>query len=153
MAAYTGTYNFFNSFKEYMADGTIDLDDTTANRFMVLLLDNTLEPAATNTILANIVANELSAAGTYARQDVANITWTEAIAGTMEWDGDDVAFTASGADFDSARYWVLFDDESVGTTDALIAWGLIDNADSDVLVTNGTTLTLQWHANGLFRLT
>lgn len=152
MAAYTGTYNFFNSFKEYMGDGTIDLDDATANKFMVLLVDATA-PVATNTILADLVVNEIAATGTYARQDIANITWTESPAGTMVWNGDDVAWTASGADFEAATYWVLFDDESVTIVDALIAWGYIDSTPGPVTVTDGTTLTLQWNTAGLFTMT
>lgn len=153
MAAYTGTFNLFQSFNEYKSDGTIDLDDTTANRFMVLLLDSTLEPAvATNTVLADIVANEIAATGGYARQDIANITWTKSGA-VMTWNGDDVAWTASGADFAAARWFVVFDDSSTGVTDALIGYGLIDNTPADVTVTDGTTLTLNWNVGGLITST
>jgi hypothetical protein len=151
MAAYSGTWNFFDSFKEYMGDGTIDLSDTTANRFMVLLLDVTTEPVAgTDTVLADVIANEITGTG-YAQQDVASITWNE-VTGTVTWDGADIAFAATGADWVGARWWVLYDDESVTITDALVAYGLVDDTPADVIVTNGTTLTLQWDALGLFTL-
>ena len=153
MAAYSGTYNFYNSFKEYMADGTIDISAVTANRFMVALHTNTYVPnAATDTVYAD-ATNEISNTGGYTKQDIANITWTESPAGTMIWNGDDVQWTASGDNFDAARYWVLYDDESAGATDALIAYGYIDDSPADVQVTDGTTLTLQWNAGGLFTLT
>lgn len=153
MAAYTGSWNFYDSFKEYMADGTIDLDDVTAGTFKVMLTTSTYVPnAGTHTQISD-VTNEITAAGGYARQSLTGVTWTEAVAGTMQWDADDTTFSAVGADFDAARYWVLYDDTTTSPVDALIAYGLIDNTPADVTVVDATSLTLQWNVSGMFRIT
>ena len=151
MATYTGSWTFYNKFKEYMADGTIDMDDATADTFKVLLTTSTYTPnAATHTQISD-VTNILTSAGGYAAQSLAGVTWSES-GGTVTWDANDTAWTASGADFDAARYWVLYDDTTTSPVDALIAYGYIDNAPADVTVTDGTTLTIQWHADGLLTL-
>ena len=151
MATYTGSWTFYDSFKEYIGDDTIDMSDATADTFKVLLTTSTYTPApATHTVLADIT-NILTAAGGYAAQSLTGITWSETT-GTATWDANDTAWTASAADFDAARYWVLYDDTTVTPTDALIAYGEIDDTPADVIVVDGTTLTLQWHASGLFTL-
>lgn len=147
MPAYTGSFiNFFDTFKEYMADGTIDMDDDV---FKVVLVASANAPVATNTILSNIT--QISSAGGYAPVTLANTTWVNA-SGTITFDGDDTAFSASGADFDAARYWVVYDDTATVAVDALVAWGYIDATPADVTVTDGTTLTIQWNAGGVFTL-
>jgi hypothetical protein len=152
MATYTGTWVFYNKFKEYMADGTIDMDDATADTFKVLLTTSSYTPSATTHTQISDITNELSATGAYARQSLTGVTWTEA-AGVVTWNATDSEWTASGADMDAARYWVLYDDTTSAPADALIAYGLIDDTPADVTVTDGTKLTLQWHASGLFTLT
>jgi hypothetical protein len=37
-------------------------------------------------------------------------------------------------------------------SDALLAWGLIDNSPAKVAVADGNTLTISWNANGIWKL-
>ena len=151
MAAYVGTFNFYDSFGLHIGDSSIDLSDATADTFKVLLTTSTYVPDAAGDTALSDVTNEITAAGGYSRKSLTNATWTEA-AGVTTFNADNTIFSASGADFDAARYWVLFDDTTTTPLKALIAYGLIDNTPADVAVTNGTSLTLQWNNLGLFTL-
>ena len=146
MAAYTGTLTLYQPFNEFKGDGTIDLDDATAGYFKVLLTTSSYTPAATHSTIGNIT-NELTAAGGYARQNLGSVTWSTT-GNTATWDAANTQWTASGADFDAARYFVIFADGAAN--DALIGYGNIDNTPADVTVTDGTTLTLQWNNSGIF---
>jgi hypothetical protein len=70
----------------------------------------------------------------------------------MTFDFDDPILTASGGTC-TARYWHIYDDESVGVTDALLCYGLINGADEDVSIGDTETLTLEVPAGGLFTYT
>jgi hypothetical protein len=141
MAAFT----FFHEFKKYLADGTIDLDTHTFK----WALTNTAPTAASNTVLADIT--QITSAGGYAPVTATSVTWTETGAGTGIWafDTADPVFSASGADFDSARYLVLYDDTPTSPADPLV--GYYDYGAS-FTITNGNSLTLNVSANGHFRL-
>lgn len=146
MGTTTGTFNFYDSFKEYLGDGTIDLDGDT---FKVLLTSSAYTPnAGTHTTLTDIT-NELSGNG-YARQTLTSVTWTEA-SGTVTFDSADPQWTASGGSI-VARYWVLYDDTPTSPADPLIAYGLLDNTPADVTTTDGNTLTASVNASGWFDL-
>jgi hypothetical protein len=146
MAAFTGTFNFFDKFKEYKGDNTIDMDG--AGPFKVSLHTNVDPPTATDTVLADLTS-EITSAGGYAAVSLTSVTWA-ATGAVTKFDSADPVFTATGADFDAARWWVLYDSASSGVTNALIAYGLIDDTPADVIVTDGTTLTHQWAAGGIF---
>lgn len=141
MATYTGTFaSFYTSFKEWMADGTIDLD---TDAFGVLLTTSTYTPATTHQFVSDIT-NEVTGNG-YARDALTTVTWTAS--GTqLQFNADDATFTASGGSI-VARYWVLYD--NANGTDAsreLVAYGLLDNTPADVTTTDTNTLTIQWGA-------
>lgn len=137
----------YNSFFEYLGDGTIDLD---ADTFAVLLTTSTYTPAATHSQISDIT-NEVSGNG-YSRQTLGSVTWTQS-GGTATFDAADTVFTASGGSI-VARYYVLFDDTVTSpVTDALIGYGLLDNTPADITITDGNTGTLQWNASGLFTST
>lgn len=141
-----GAWTFYNSFREYVADGTIDLD---THVFKVLLTTSTYSvSAATHTQISDIT-NELSGSG-YARYTL-TATWTRSGA-TVTFDSDDATFTASGGSL-TARYAVIFDDTTTSPVDALVCYCLLDSTPADVTVTDGNTLTVQMNASGIFTLT
>lgn len=146
MANTTQTWNFYNSFKERMADGTIDMDDASAGYFSVLLTTSAYTPSAAHTVIGDIT-NELAGNG-YARQSLTSTSWSES-GGTVTFDAADVVFTASGGDL-TARYYVIFADGS--SNDSLVGYGLLDNTPADVTTSDGNTLTLAWNASGIFTL-
>jgi hypothetical protein len=142
---------FYQSFREYMSDGTIDLD---TDSFKVTLHTSTYTPnASTHTVYADLT-NELSTASGYTNGGAAlgSVTWTRSGA-TVTFDAADTVWTASGGTI-TARYAVIRKD---GTANAivspLVCYILLDTTPADVSATTGNTLTLQWNASGIFTQT
>lgn len=141
------SFTFYNSFKEYMADGTIDLDTHT---FKLLLTSSSYTPnASTHTVKAD-VTNELSTANGYTAggATLTTVTWNRS-GGTVTFDADNVVWTASGGSI-VARYAVLYDDTAA--SDELVGYVLLDTTPADVTTTSGNTLTIAWNASGIFTL-
>ena len=136
-----GPWIFFDAFREYMADGTIDLDTDTFN--ITLHASTQALTAAGQSVYANLTA-ELSTANGYTSggQALSSITWTRS-GGTVTFDSADAVWTASGGSI-VARYAVI---RKVGTansiTDPLVVFCLLDSTPADVTVTDGNSLTIQ----------
>lgn len=137
---------FYNSFREYVADGTIDLDTHT---FKVMLTSSSYTPSASHTVKAD-VTNELSTANGYTAggATLGSVNWGHS-GGTATFDAADTVWTASGGSI-AARYAVIYDDTAAN--DELVAYILLDTTPADVTATAGNTLTLQWNASGIFTL-
>lgn len=147
MATTTGTNTLYDKVKEYLMDGTIDLDDHT---FIVLLTTNVYVPdKANHSVLADITG-EVSGSG-YARQTLTGVQWviSGGANGEMKFDADNPQWSAVGGSI-TARYWVLYDDTPTTPLKPLIAYGLLDDTNQDVITTDGNTLTLNINANGFF---
>ena len=137
---------FYNTAREYMCDGVMDLD---ADTFTQGLSTSTYVPnAETHSVLTDIT-NELVGNG-YARH-VHTMTWTRSTV-TVTFDGDDATYTASGGAI-TARYAWIFDDSTTSPVDALLSYSLLDNTPADVSVADGNTLTVAFHASGHHTLT
>jgi len=138
--------SFYDSFKEYVADGTIDLDTHT---FKVMLVSSSYTFSAAHTVKADIT-NELSTANGYTAggEALTSVTWGQT-GGTATFDAADTQWTASGAGI-TARRAVIYDDTAAN--DELVASILLDTTPADVTATAGNTLTLQWNASGIFTL-
>lgn len=141
---------FYQSFREYVADGTIDLDTDT---FKVTLHSSSYTPnAGTHTVYADLT-NELSTASGYTNggDALGSVQWNRS-GGTVTFDAADTIWTASGGSI-TARYAVIRKD---GTANAivspLICYILLDTTPADVTATAGNTLTLQWNGSGIFTL-
>jgi hypothetical protein len=138
---------FYHSFKEFLGDGTIDLDIHT---FKVMLVASGYTPSAsTHTVKAD-VTNELSTANGYTAggATLGSVTWGQS-GGTATFDAADTTWTASGGPI-TARYAVIYDDTAA--SDELVAHILLDTTPGDVTATDGNTLTLTWNASGIFTL-
>lgn len=122
-------------------------DDLSADTIKAAL-SNTAPTKAGSQVLADIT--QIAATGGYAVATLAGVTWAETGAGTGIWQFSSSAFswTASGADFATARYVVIYDDTS--TNKDLIAF--VDYGTTFV-VTNGNSLTVTPGASGIFRMT
>lgn len=140
----------YNSMKEYIADGTIDLDNDT---FKVALVSSAHTPnASTHTVYAD-VTNELSTANGYTNggATLGSVTWTRSGA-TVTLAAADVQWTATSGSI-TARYAIIY---KSGTANAivnpLIAYILMDTTPADITATAGNTFTLQWNASGILSL-
>lgn len=144
------TITIFESFREYIGDGTIDLDTDT---FKVSLHTSTYTPSASTQSAYADLSNELSTANGYTNggATLASVTWTRSGA-TVTLDAADTVWTASGGSI-AARYAVIRKSGTANTiTDPLVAYILLDNTPADVTVTDGNNLTLAWNASGILTL-
>jgi len=140
----------FNKFKEWMADGTMDLDNDT---FYVALFTDASPPPATydsydtggaGVALTNDYTEVASGSGyTTGGTALSTPTWVES-AGTVTFDAVDTSWTS--ATF-TARWAAIYD--STDANNGLVA--MIDFG-SNKSVTSGT-FTIQWHGSGIFTLT
>lgn len=143
-----GTFTFYNTVAELIADGTIDLD---THSFKLALLASGYTPSAAHDDYTDLT-NELSTAVGYTSggQALASITWAQT-GGVATFDSNDVVWTASGGSI-VARFGVLYDDST--TPKKLIGYVLLDAAPANVTATDGNTFTVAPHASqGWFQLT
>jgi hypothetical protein len=132
----------YNTFKQYMGDGTIDMDTHT---FKCCLLTSSYTPSATHAVYADLSSQVASGGGyTTGGATLASVTWSRS-GGTVTWDAADPSWTS--ATF-TARYAVIYDDTPTSPADPLVC--LIDFG-SDQSVSAGT-FTIQFHSSGILTL-
>jgi hypothetical protein len=147
----TASITFYQSFRKYLGDGTIDLD---SNAFKVALTSSTYTPSASAHTIYSDLTNELSTANGYTAggASLGSVTWTQATV-TLTFDAADTVWTASGGSI-TARYAVIYVNATVNTiVKPLVCYILLDTTPADVTATDTNTLTLQWNASGIFTLT
>lgn len=141
------TFQFFDEFKKYLGDGTIDLDSHTYKA----MLTNTAPTLGTNTVKADIT--EITAANGYTAggQTLSSVTWSETGAGTGVWRFNcaDFSWTASGGSIGPFRYVVVYDDTPTSPADPLV--GMWDYG-AALTLTDGNTFTDDIQSNGVFEL-
>lgn len=140
----------YDGFKEFLGDGTIDLDEDAFKCALHTSASNaeTLSVDVWASITNQVSGNGYPAGGAV----ISTPTWNRST-GTMTFDFVDPVFTASGGSIVS-RFAVVYDDTvSTPIVDPNVGFSLLDNAPADVTVTDGNTLTIQINANGMFQLT
>lgn len=145
------TYNKFNSYTEYLAQGLIDWDNGT---FKVML--TSVAPVATNTVRTDLT--EISGGNGYTANSgntgggtATTITVTRS-GGTTKAVGTDVVFTAAGGTIGPFQYAVLYQDNLSSTVDYLVAWWAY--SPSAITLNSGETFTVDFDpTNGIWQLT
>lgn len=99
-----GNWIVFDSFKEYMGDGTIDMD---GDAFAVTLHTTTWTPSLSADLIYTDLSDELATANGYTNTGLAlgSVTWTKS-GSTVTFDAADMAWTITGAGI-TARYAVI----------------------------------------------
>ena len=136
--------------KEYMGDGTIDLD---ADSFKMALALSTSNIATTSINAYATVTNEHANGNGYTTggEAVVSPTWVES-SGTVTFDCADQVWTASGGSI-TARFAFIYDDTvTTPVADPVLCHSLLDNTPADVTATTGNTLTIAINASGVFTL-
>jgi len=131
--------------KQYMGDGTVDLDGDT---FAIRLYSSASNIGTTSVTTAP--TNELSTANGYTSggKTLVSPDYVDS-AGTSTWDATDpTAWTASGGSI-TARFAGLID----VTTGTVIAHSILDDTPADVTATDGNTFTVAFNASGIFSAT
>lgn len=142
--------NRYNKWPEYFGDGTADLDD---DAFYHMLMNSTHAFSATDTIQANVSANQLStqfgyvqAVGGLTGEILLTPTWVES-SGTITFDAVDTTWTASGGSIGPADDCVLFDDTTTAVVDALMYSIDFDGSET---AGDGTDFKITWNGSGIF---
>lgn len=136
--------------KEYMGDGTIDMD---GDAFKMGLALSTSNIATTSVNGYAAVTNEHANANGYTTGGaaVASPTWIES-SGTVTFDCADQVWTASGGSI-TARFAFIYDDTvTTPVADPVLCHSLLDNTPADVTATDGNTFTVEINASGVFAL-
>lgn len=142
-----GKWKLYNSAKEYIGDGTIDLDTHTFKCALFTSSSNT--NTLTNSTLSQLTNQVANANGyTTGGNTLTSVTWTQT-GGTATFDAADTTWTASGGSITS-RFAVIYDDTAA--SDELLCVCLLDTTPADVTATDGNTLTIQFNASGIFTL-
>jgi len=149
MAA-AGAWVIHDKFKEYLGDGTIDMDGDAFN--MSLFLD-------TSNIATTSVDGYASATNEHANGNgyttggaaVSTPTWVES-AGTVTFDCANQVWTASGGSI-VARFAAIYDNTvTTPVADPIVCHSLLDSAPADVTATDTNDLTIAISASGVFTL-
>jgi len=147
MATTTATLVVYDSYKQFLQNGQVDVDTDT---WIMGLSTSTYTPIQADHEDITDITDELSGNG-YARETLTTVSLTEPVAGTWQFDSDNAVFTASGGSIVARWYWI-FDDSTTAPADVLFCYGLLDDTPLDVTTTDTNTLTVQVHANGYYRL-
>jgi hypothetical protein len=135
--------DIYNSFMEYVCDGTIDLDD---HSFKIMLLADTYTPSATHSVKADVSSHEITGAGyTAGGQALSGLTWTRS-GDVCTLDATDPTWTS--ATF-TARYAVIYDDTPTSPADPLV---MLYDFGTNKSCSNGA-FTVNVSASGFLSLT
>jgi len=149
-----GKWKVYEAAKEYLADGTFDLDNASLGLTMALFLSTSnADTLSVGTGVYGDLTNEHANANGYTTggQALTNEVWTHT-AGTVTFDCDNVVWTASGGSI-VARFAVIYANATLNTiVKPLLCVCLLDTAPADVTATNGNTLTIAVNASGVFTL-
>jgi hypothetical protein len=142
------TLEVFNSFRQYIADGTIDLD---ANNLYLALATGTYTKNLAHTIWSDISTHEVANGSGYATNGANlgtnDVTYSET---TATFDAADVTFASITKTF---RFGVLYVNATVNSiVNPLIGIILFDNTPADVTV-SGVDFTITWNASGILTWT
>ena len=140
-----------NKFKEYMGDGTVDMD---GDAFKINLYLSTSNIATLSIDALSTATNQHATANGYTQDTKAIVTptWVEA-AGTVTFNCDDVVWTANTGSI-VARFAAIYDDTvAAPVIDPIVCHTLLDTTPADVTATAGNTFTVAMHADGVFTLT
>ena len=136
----------FDTFKGYMADGTVDLD---ADVFYLKLMKNIADLSAGKaTAWTQLTASEVTAANGYSAgvTQLTGVTWAQgASAGERRFDCTATQFSASGGAILSIRNAMI-----VCSTGELVCYPQLSTADFSIA--DGSSLTLTPAATGIFEL-
>ncbi len=145
-----GAWTFYNEFKKYMADGTLDLDTTN---FRIQLHTSASNAATATLSVVGSVNNEVAEGNGYSSSGkaLAGVTWaTGASASEMRWDSTATVWSASGGTIPNVRFAVIWASGASAGVRKLVCYSALSTA--QFTVGDGDTLTITPSANGIFEL-
>lgn len=146
-----------DAFKEYVADGTIDLDDASAGAFKCALLTSSY--AAVNLAhdtFSDVSANEHGTTDTgYTAGGAAltTVSWSQT-SGTAKFNADDVSWVAGSAGITARWGVVYYTNGGNGITNPIVCFVDFDDTPGTRSAASGGTLKITWDNvnNAIFSL-
>lgn len=148
-----GKWKVYEYAKEYLADGTFDLDDTTNWKMALFLSTSNADTLSVGTGVYGDLTNEVANGFGYTTGggDITGVTWTHS-GGTATFDCDNEVWTAAGGSI-VARFAVIYKNATVNTiVKPILCVCLLDTTPANVTATDGNTLTISINASGVFTL-
>lgn len=145
----TASSAMYDSFKEYVGDGTIDLN---SDLFRVALLSSSYTFSASHTIFANCSSAEISNSGyTAGGQSLANVTWTRS-GGVAKFSADNLTWQALSAPLVARWAVVYMAGTRNGRANPLVQAVLLDVTPADITIATGDYLVLKVPTTGILTL-
>ena len=145
-------FKFYDTFKRYMADGTLDLDGTT---FDIHLYQSASDFAtATQSILSELSSEVANGNGYTQSGKALTVTWsTGASASEMRFDATAVIWTATGSGIANIKAAVIVGRTGASGkagTNVLVCYASLTS--TQFTLASGNTLTLTPPLGGIFEL-
>lgn len=137
-----GAWTFTNASRDYLLDGTFDIDSDTWKMALFLSTSNL---GASSTTYAGVTNEHANENGYTTGGESITLTLSGTTTVTCDIDTDPT-WTASGGSI-VARFACIYE---VGGN--VLCYCLLDDTPADVTVTDGNTLTVAAHASGVFTL-
>lgn len=139
-------WQFYNSFRKKLGQGGIDLSGTNFRMALVKTASNYTDATLSAWTSVN---NEVSEQFGYSSsgQALSAESWASTSAGQYTFDASDGYWSANGGSMTSIKGAVIF--QSGG---ALVCHSQLTTT-GEITITDGNSLTIQFHANGIFELT
>jgi hypothetical protein len=138
-----GAWTFTNAGRTSLLNGDFDLD---TNTFKIALFLSTSNIGAASTTYAGLTNEHANANGyTTGGISLGALTLSGTTTVTVD-DPADAVWTASGGSI-IARFAVIYEDAG-----NVLCYCLLDSTPADVTATDGNTLTVAFHASGIFTL-
>lgn len=126
-------WEFYNSFKDHLGKGNIDLTGTTTT-FRMRLCKSTSNAATATLVSAGQLTNEVDSSAYPAKGVVpSSVNWSvKTTTSTYSWLVATVVFTASGTAINNVKYAVI----ATQTASILVCWSQLTTAEFNVTLGN-----------------
>lgn len=143
----------YYSTKEYLGKGTIDLSTTGIHRLHIIISGGGASVLTIST-LGSLQASELASGNGYSRSGYSlNTTWTSSAAGTWRFDAASVVVSANGGALNFIQWGVVVASTGASAKDPankVVAVSKLSTGSIDL--SDGSTLTVDFNANGIFEM-
>jgi hypothetical protein len=141
----------YDIFRVRLGEAAYNMETDTFKCALFLSTSDAATLTTVNSDLADLTNQHANANGyTTGGTTIGAVTYDASVA-TVTWDAaTDPSWTATGGSI-VARFAVIYDDTHA--TDGLVCMTTLDATPADVTVTDGNTLTIAFHASGIFTLT
>jgi hypothetical protein len=125
-------WEFYNSFKNQLGQGAIDLSGTNTT-FRMRLYTSASNAATATLVSAGQVTNEVNSSAYPAEGQALTVNWSvRTTTSTYAWTFTTVIFTASGTAINNVRYAVI----ATQTASLLVCWSELSTAEYNVAAGN-----------------